>query len=229
MPTIYLVPIWFYQFGILINILFTLVAGAVAFYSYKIYSLSCQKEIKLFGIGFLLIALSNLAKVLLFLFSFTNINSKFVGVLLENLNNFGLFLTYSHLALFTIGIVTLVYATLRISYLRVYIMLIASSLIPIFLSANKTKSFLILSAIFLFFIAFYYGKEYIHNKNGKTALIFIGFVLLFLSKSEVSASSFYLAYLIEQATELLAYAFIATSLFLLLKTGRKKWTKKEQD
>ena len=222
MPIIHLVPIWFYHFGILINILFTLVAGAVAFYCHKIYSLSCQEETKLFGIGFLLIAMSNLAKVILFISSFSHINSEFGGILVENLGNLGLFLTYSHLALFTMGLVTLAYATLSISYIRVYVLLIASSLIPIFLSTNKIRSFLILSSIFLFFIVFHYGREYIRNKNGKTALIFIGFVLLFLSKFEVSISSFYLNYLIEQISELVAYAFIASSLFLLFKTGRKR-------
>ena len=222
MNTIHLVPDWFYDFGVAFNILFFVIALAVAHYSYKIYKLSYKNEVKFFSLGFGLISLSYLAKTLIFLTTFVEINEKLMGVIIEKLNTWGLFLTYSHLALFIIGIVTITYATLKSNSIRIYLLLLLTSLSSILLTTNKIRSFLALSAIYLLFISYHYGKEYIKYKNFKTSLIFIGFVLLFISKLEVSLSSFYLSYLIEQGIELVAYIFIASGLALVLRKGKKQ-------
>ena len=221
MNTIYIVPTWFYNFGIAFNLLFFLITCAVAFYSYKIYSLSSKNELKFYSMGFSFISLSYFSKILLFLTTFTEINEKHVGIIIEKLNTTGLFLTYIHLTLFIIGLVTILYATLKTESLRIYILLISASLISIFLTSNKIRLFLALSAIYLLFISYHYGREYIKYKNFKTSLIFIGFVLLFVSKLEVSLSGFYLSYLIEQTIELVAYTFIAFGLALVLRKGKK--------
>ncbi len=222
MNAIHIVPNWFYDFGVAFNLIFLVISCSVALYSYKVYKLSSKNEIKYFSIGFSLISLAYLSKVLLFLTTFVSINEKYVGIIVEKLNTTGLFLTYSHLTLFIIGITTILYATLKTESFRIYILLILLSLISIFLTSNKIKSFLSISALYLLFISYHYGKEYIKFKNFKTALIFIGFVLLFISKLEVSISSFYLSFLIEQAIELVAYLFIACSLVLVFRKGNKK-------
>jgi len=217
MAYLFLVPEWFINFRIIIELLFFIVAGLVSLYSFKIYNLSYQRKSKIFGIGFLLISISYLIRAIITIFLFTRLEEGVRGVALENLTVIGTLGVYIHMILFTLGLITILYTTFKTKCWQVYSLIAIIDLLLLKLSANKTISFYAFSAILIFYICIHYTKEYIKYKNGKTALIFIAFILLLLSTIKPILSNTYNTYVISDIMELGAYLLISVSLFLTFK------------
>ena len=217
MAYLFLVPEWFINFRVIMELLFFVVAGLVSLYSFKIYNLSYQRESRIFGVGFLLISISYLLRAIITIFLFTKLEEGVRGIALENLNLIGTFGVYIHMIIFTLGLITILYTTFKTKCWQVYSLLAVTDLLLLKLSANKTLSFYMFSTILIFYICVHYAKEYIKYKNGKTALIFIAFVLLLLSTIEPIFSNTYNTYVISDVIELGAYLLIALSLFLTIK------------
>ncbi|MDO8460114.1 MAG: hypothetical protein Q7S74_03325 [Nanoarchaeota archaeon] len=217
MTYLYIVPKWFFGFGIGMEFLFAIATLIVALYSFAIYRLSLQRESKWFGIGFLMIAISYFIKAILNSFLLNEIKEGLRGIALEELNMIGLIGAYSHIILFTIGLVTLAYTTFKFPSWRLYILLIVTSLLTITISYNKVLAFHLVSGLFLLFISVYYINEYVKNKNSKTALVMLSFVLLFLSGLDIDSINFYSAFVISHFIEFGAYLLIMISLFLTIR------------
>ncbi len=199
------------------ELLFFIVGGLVSLYSFKIYKLSYQRESKIFGVGFLLISVSYLLRALITLFLFTKLEEGVRGIALDNLNLIGTLGVSIYMALFTIGLITVLYTTFKIKCWQIYSLLVLISLLIFKLCGNKTLSFYAFSTILLFYICIHYAKEYIKYYNGKTALVFIAFTLLLLSTMGPIFSNTYNAYIISDIMELGAYLLITISLFWTIK------------
>ena len=75
MTFFYLVPSWFFGYGIALEIIFGIVTALVALLSMKVYNLCEQRECKLMGLAFSSIAISYFILPLVNLFAITQIKS----------------------------------------------------------------------------------------------------------------------------------------------------------
>jgi len=193
--------------------------GLVEVVSFKIYRISCERKIKLFGIAFGLIGLSYI------IWAFANI--WFVNLLSDgfkqvNLNQFLLLdaiAAYSFMILFTLGLLILVYIACDIRDLRFFSLILGLSLMVIASSQYKLITFRILSVFLLFFIVMHYVNEFAQKKNKRTQAIMIAFSLLLLGSADfVFSPIFYQAYIIGHLLEMAAYLLI---LRILIKSVKR--------
>ena len=230
----YLVPSSFLKFSVIMQILFAIVSILVSYFSFSIYKISKQREIKLFGISFLLISFSYIILAIVhsaIAFPTIVVIAKLATNNISRLGGIGLLL---YIILFTMGLITLSYTKLKIKSGKAYYLLlglalitiitplvITSTLYPLIASGSVYTLFItskILSVFLLTFIIYNYLEEYSKNNNKKTLLISIAFTLLFLSNVDFILSiKYYQAYIIGNILELIAYIFILISLILSIK------------
>jgi len=214
----YLIPNWFFGFDIAMELLFAIITFLVSVFAFKINSVTKERKIKLFGIGFLLISLSY--------FVWAGLNYWFVGLAQDGFREIsinqaaiiGLISLYAYITLFTIGLVTLVYVSCNNPGGRTYYIMVGLSLLVIASSLYKLISFRILSIFLISFILYRYFEDYLKNKNKKTLLISLAFALLVLSNIDfLFLSVYYEAYVIGHILELAAYLLILVNLIKSVK------------
>ncbi len=230
----YLVPSSFLKFSIIMQILFAIVSILVSYFSFSIYKISKQREIKLFGISFLLISFSYIILAIIHsAVAFPAIAN--IGRLVTNnisrLGGIGLLL---YIILFTVGLITLSYTKIKIKSGKAYYLLLGLALITLTnpllitltiyspITSGSVYTLLItskiLSVFLLTFIIYSYLEEYSRNNNKRTLLVTIAFTLLFLSNIDfIFSIKYYQAYIIGNILELIAYIFILISLVLSIK------------
>ncbi len=234
MSYFYIVPEGFLKFSIAMQILFALVSFLVAYFSFKIYNLSRQREIKLFGISFLLISCSYILWAIIHLSIVSDSLIKLVKLTTPNLARLGLIAVSLHVTLFIIGLLTLAYINLKIKRGKVFYLITGLSMITLIAPLIIVKTIYepvefqslmtiligsrILSIFLLTFIIFNYFEEYIKNKNKKTLMVWIAFSLLLLSNTDFILSlAYYQAYIMGNILEFMAYVFILISLILTIR------------
>ena len=220
----YLIPSWFFGFDIAMELLFAFVTFFVAIFAFKISSVTKERKIRLFGIGFLLISLSY--------FVWAGLNYWFVGlaqngfreISLNQVAFIGIVSLYVYIGLFTMGAITLAYINCDNSRGRAYYLMIGLSLLVIASSLYKLISFRILCIFIISFILYRYFEEYLKNKNKKTFLVAVAFAFLLLSNIDfLFLSVYYEAYVLGHILELAAYLLILVNLIKSVK----RWVKKE--
>ena len=223
MVYLYLVPKWFVGFDIGMELLFALVAILVSFFAFKVYKLSAQREIKLFGTSFLFIALAYVSLAFFNLSILSHLRDKINYVILERIEHLGLLGVYSHILFFLIGLVTLAYMTIRVKKFRIFLLLFGVALAVILFSPYKLMALHTVLSILLCFIVFYYLTEYYKNKSIKTGLICIAFIFLLLGIIGLVFSSFsYNYYVAGHILELVSYLIILFNLVFVIKNEQKK-------
>ncbi len=223
MVYLYLIPKWFVWIGISMEFLFALVTLIVALFAFKIYKLSAQRELKLFGISFLFIALAYVSLALFNLSILSQLRERINYVALEKIAYLGLLGVFSHMLFFIIGLVTLAYMTFKIKKLRIFILLLALSLAAVFLSGYKLMALYIVLSILLCFVVFYYLREYHNNQNTRTGLVSVAFIFLLLSiLSLVFSGQGYVYYVVGHILELFSYLIILFNLIFVVKNEQKK-------
>jgi hypothetical protein len=213
------VPQWFFSLGILLEIVFAIATAVVAYYAYKVYQLSCQRQSRLIMFGFLFISFSYLVKALVNSFVLTEAREGLRRLSIESLNALGLLGLYTHFVLFTLGLVSFSYMIVKKDNFRLFNLLIVLSLLAIFLARNTFTAFNVVTSVLLVFISLHYGVEYFKNRNKKTLLILAAFILLFLSTiAFIFSSSYYENFVIGHVFELGSYIIMIGTLASL---GRK--------
>jgi len=217
------IPAWFIQISILIELIITVISMAIAFTALKIYSICRQRELKIFGLGFLLISVSYIL--------WSGLNLLFLAELdfikglvdLNKITNIGVILLFGYFILFLIGLATLAFMTLKIKGKRAYLLIVILSLLPLILNPKETSYFFITSLVLLFFIAAYYGAAWFARRKTKRLISFTAFSLLFLARVELLfASKNYFHYIIGNVGELIAYLLLLINLVFIIKNGKKK-------
>jgi len=219
-----LIPSWFLGYNIFFEFLFAIITLVVGIYAFKLYSISEQKQSKLFGIAFLFISTHY------FIQSFLNASilfklgenictiMKIQGI--ELLNIYGI---YSHMFFFMLGLITLTYMTLKIQDKKIYSLLLIIPFLSILFSTNKIYLFYLFSSIYLIYISAYYFKNYLENKKIKTLLVLVAFLFLLFGNIHFIFSINHGAYyIIGHFLEFVAYSLILINLLLILKNGKKK-------
>jgi len=215
----YIIPSWFFGLGVGLEILFGVVSLAVAITAYSCYKISEQKSLRRFSLGFSLISLSYLIWAGINLIVSRPLGNGFRIFSPDGLPWAYLASTYLHMGLFIAGLVTLAYTTLKVEKGNIYYLLLSLGLLVIASSYNKLITFRILSVFLLIFISYHYMTEWTQNKNKKTIMTMIAFILLLLSNTDfIFSEQFYISFIIGHLLELGAYAII---LFGLVKTLKK--------
>ncbi len=214
----YLLPNWFFGFSIGMELLFGIVTLLVAMFAFRIFSVTKERKTRLFGTSFLLIGLSYIIWAgINFWFSYIDPEG-LREITIEGLALIGVTSLYAYMILFISGLVTLAYIACDVKKGKVYYMLMGLSLLVIAASFYKLISFRILSVFLIAVIAYHYLEEYLNNKNRKTFLVLLAFILLFLSSLVFAFSSaYYMAYVIGHILELAAYMLILINLIKSVK------------
>lgn len=222
MDYLYFVPKWFVIYGLGLEFMFSIVTLLVGIYSLKVYHISKNKDIKTFGIGFLLISLSYIIWLFLNFFSLIEINEGTKVLELKeafNIINIG---AYAHIFLFIIGLITLIYATLKFKDYKTFLLLSIVSIFSIIFSTNKSLLFYIISAIFLLYLAIHYLNEYRIKNNSRLAITFSAFTLLFVGSIEIIRSKLNIInYAVGHFLILIAYILILINIIKIAKNGKK--------
>lgn len=224
MEVLYVVPAWFFATSIVLELIFAAVTLAVAYYSFKVYSLSGQRESKLFGISFLIMAVSFLIRSALNIFVTTSVNGDDIRTLtvggIMAINNFSV---YMYIFLMTISLMTLAYTTFKVNSSKIYSLLAITSVLILVFSQIKSLAFYVLSILFLAYVVIHYYKEYMDNRTTKKLQVLSAFVLLLISNVVfMRAAQNYLYFVTGHILELVAALLVLLSLASVIKYGQKK-------
>lgn len=225
MAVLYILPQWFLKLNVVFEIIFFLCTAIIALYSFRIYKLSEQKQTRNFAFAFSFLSLSYLILALL--------NSTFLSIMTGELRvlDFNKLLDIKNIAVclyigfFMMGFISLLYATLKLKSQRIYLALLVLAALAIRLSCQKSLTIYLITSLFLVLISFHYFREYIKFKNENTLLIGTAMSFLLISNVLMSFVGNYIQpnlYVISRLLEFLAYALIITSLYKIIKNGKKK-------
>ena len=224
MEILHVMPGWFLSTNIFFECLFFIFTIAIAIYSLRIYKITYQRESKLFGLAFLSIALSRLALVFVNLF-FISLSKGGLRVLeFEDIIGIKDLAVTAYVSFFILGLITLVYLSLKSKNPKYYFLLIILSAIALLFSINKSFLIYALASIFLLIISSYYVRDFRKTKNKNTLFVAIGFILLFISSLLLAIVADYLlaqVYVVAYIFEIVGYVFIFSSLINILKNGKK--------
>jgi hypothetical protein len=220
---LYYVPTWFSGYDIVLEILFALITLAVAYYSFKVYRLSEQREMSLLGFGFLFISFSYSLWAILNGFALTEIQGANSAYELQDATIAATLGIYLHILFFLGGLVFITYMTFKVKSGRLLSLLFALVLLTTIIVEEKYLIIYSLSALLLVFITLSYFKEYHYHKNKRVLITFIAFIFLLLGRLDLSFSSgFGMTYVTGHFLELVAYLLLLYGLISVFKTKPKK-------
>ncbi|NOZ80637.1 MAG: hypothetical protein GXP63_03095 [DPANN group archaeon] len=219
MSLTYLSPSWFFGYDVVLELLFAAIALMVSIFAFRIYKATGQKQIRLFGASFACISLAYLIQSLFNYLIISKANEHICRALkIRSIAWFDAVGLYAHILFMTLGLVTLVYMTFKTEKSRILWLLIATSLLGIFLSMNTLYMFFLFSTIYLMFISWHFITNYLQNRQKKTLLIAVAFLfMLFGSVHFLMAVDHRAFYAIGHVLELVAYSLILLNLYLVRK------------
>ena len=227
MAILYLAPSWFFGFDIILEIIFAAITFAVAFYSFKVCRMSGERGPRLFGTAFLIIACSYVARILINLFLLKDINETTAALVIDNVSTLGILSAYASLSLFSFGLLTLAYMSLKIKNPPFYTLLLIIPALGVWMASSKLAFVSLLSFVALVYLDFHFLIEYHTKRNSKTLMVLISFVLLTLASLDFMLSPFnYWHYVATHVLELGAFILILVSLVSVFRRGNGK--KKKQ-
>lgn len=213
----YLVPQWFFGASIALEILFALAALFVAWYAYRVSRIYNQKSIILMTLGFSFIAVSYLSKALINIFLLKQIQSGILALSLGDLDRLATIGLHLYISLYLVGVLLLVYMTLKSTNTDLFLLLLALSALGIWFSPDNLFAFNIIISVLFCVLSLHYGREYLKNRNKRTFMIFLGFLGLLLSGVGFTfATGYYVNYVIAHLLELASYGLILASIFSLI-------------
>lgn len=225
MESLHVIPSWFFGYNIFLEMIFAIFTGVVAFYSFKIYKLYSQRELKLFGTSFTFLSISYITLTLINILFLTLVQNNNFVLNVERIIDIKNILITLFVFSFLLGFVTLFYTTLKIKSGRVYTLLAILFMIAINFSYDKSFMIYLLSSIFLVFINYHYFREYSIKKHKNVLFVLLGMVFLLASNLSLiaEANSFVPEmYVFSNILELIGYSSILLSLVYVLKNGKKK-------
>jgi len=223
MTHVFLVPNWFFYYGIACELIFALVTLIGGIFSFKLYKLCNYYSIKVFSISFLFFSLSYIVQTLINLEILSNISeASFSLTQWNNITSLSIISFYIYISLFILGLVTLTYMTLKERNIKHYALLLVLAFAGVLLSLNKIFAFRLISAILFFFILLHFFKNYAVRKSVNSLLVMVAFFLLMMASSVyIFALQYSTAYVIGHILEFSAYLLIAINFIMLVKNAKK--------
>lgn len=219
MTNFFMAPGWFFNYGILFELIFAIITLIVGLFAFKIYKLTDQRSAKLFGISFILISFHYAIQSFLNFSIISTLNQNICNIMkIQSINSLTVMGAYSHMIFFIIGLATLTYMTFKINNMRVLALIIALPLASVLFSDNKLYLFYTMSSIFLIFITIFYAKNYFKNRQFKTLIVLVAFIfLLFGNLHFLFSVNHALYYVFGHFLELIAYVLILLNFILILR------------
>lgn len=175
-------PQWFTTFAIIMEFVFMLVTGLIAYRSYKCYQFLKNKESLVFAVSFGTFSLSYLTIFVVNALNYLN-NHFNKDHLLAGLNTVceqvstiapvGYLAFNIFMVLTLIGLTLLIYLTFEVKNKRLLVLLIMVVLLSIIAAFNTISFFYVITTLFYFFIVEFYSRK-------KKQMTFLGFVFLLL-------------------------------------------------
>jgi hypothetical protein len=216
----YLIPNWFFGFDIAMELLFALVTLAIAVVSAKMYWVSRDRKIGLFGVAFACIGVSYLIWAFANLWFVGAVNDGFKSVSLESFIFFDAIAAYAFMFLFTLGLVCIVYISCDLREVKSFSLILGLALMVVAASEHKLVTFRLLSVFLLLFIVMRYINEYLEKRSTQSMYVLIGFTMLLLGSADfILSGAYYQTYIIGHFLELSAYL---TLLVVLVKSIQPK-------
>jgi len=219
MSLTYLAPAWFFGYDVAFELVFAVVALVVSVFAFKIYRLTDQNQIKLFGISFLLISASYFIQSAFNYLIISKLNENISRALkIQSVALLDALGFYAYIFFMTIGLVVLVHMTLRTKKVGILWLLISTSLLGIYFSIDIVYMFFTFSTVYLTFLSWHFIRNYLHNRQKKTLLITVAFVFLLISSVHFFVSiNRSLFYATGHILELAAYLLILFNFYLVLR------------
>lgn len=224
MAYVFVSPSWFFNYSIILEVIFAVITLIVSFYAFKVYKLSDKKPAKLFSTAFVFICLSYVIQSMLNIIIFWKIADQVVSMInLRDAALLNLFGLYAHALFFIIGLIILAYVHFRVENYKILLLMVALVVSSIFFTQNKLMLFYMLSSILLMFIVVNYFLNYVRHKTPNTMLVLVAMIfLLFGALHYLFAIDHEIYYVIGHILEFLAYSMILINLLLILNHGKKK-------
>ncbi len=225
MVQFYLIPRWFFGYGLALELIFAAITFAVALYALLIYKYSRIRECKLFSLGFFLLSFSYLSWAAVGIYLFGQASSGTEILSIDDVTLVASLGVYGHIALFVLGLVTLTYMTLRKKAMKTFTLIASLSYITIIFSTWKIIAFYFVSSLLLFYVVIYYIGEYAKNRKSTSLFVMLAFIFLFLGTADFAFSAaHHVNYVIGHVLHLIGYASILVSFIETLrplKYGKK--------
>ncbi len=219
MSTIFMAPGWFYGYDIFFEVFFLIISLIIALLAFKVYKNTGQKLARYFGYGFLLLTIAFLIQAVSNLFVVTKINAQLCAVVqLSSVATIDAIGTYLYMSFMIMGIVTILFVSLKSNTMRTLWLLYTASLIAIFLSKNPIYAFYLLASIYLAFITGHFIAHYLKNKDMKTLLVALAFLFLWFGTFHFLISvNHEVFYVIGYILQFIAFILILSNWILLRK------------
>ena len=224
MEPLHIIPAWFLGLNTTFEIIFVIFTALIAFYSFKIYRISRQRESRIFGLSFLFLSLSYASIIVANILFLCILRGGFCTIEIGDIISLKNLFVLLYLSFLVLGFITLFYTTLKSKNTRLYFLLLFLSLTSIFYSADRSLSIYFISSLFLLLIGIHYFKQYSLIKNKNTLYVAIGISLIFISNVLMGFVGNYTLpnlYVISSFLEIAGYIFIVSSLIKVLKNGKK--------
>lgn len=219
---VYLSPEWFYEYSIVFELFFFLVAMLISWFAFKAHWLVGSKKAEYFGLGFILIAGAYLTQMAANIFLWLQVENSPVLISMVSLTAVNILGGYISMILMIFGLGFLLFVSINAETKRVLAALLTASLIAIFSSSNPLPVFYLLSSLFLALIVWSFTANYLLNKNLSNLAVAAAFLLFFVGRLAFFLFSddkaFYIAL---HLVELAAYLLLLISFYLVLKNARE--------
>lgn len=223
METVYLMPTWFRGIDVSLEIIFAAITFLVAFFSFKIYNITGEKEHRNFAIGFSTISFSYMVWAFLNYFIVSEIQEGLCVLRLREILAVSSVLIYFFMVIYSFGFFLLYNSTLNQKIIENSSFMLVIIMLSLYFACNKTAIFALFATVFPFFISLHYFRTYFNNHKRSTFSIGLAFLLISISGILFTFSNNnYIYYLVKHVLELISYSLIAIILLITLKHGKKK-------
>ncbi len=222
-------PDWFLGTDVLIEFFSFLVLFMFFLFSMKSYKTNKNRNSFYLGVGFLLIALAELATiitkfVLYYDLDFTNqIGNAIINYNVANSVDIFYYIGFFFHKLLTLGGLYAIYRIpLKNPYKGDIILAIVFMIIASLFSNTIYYIFHLTALLLLILIIMNYTKVYQINKSRNTKVLIISFILLALSQVIFLVSKLQILYAIAQIMQLVSYLTLLVLIIRIMKHGKKK-------
>ncbi|MFA6269516.1 MAG: hypothetical protein WCW13_01780 [archaeon] len=219
MVLIHISPPWFFGYDIVFELIFAVVALALALFALRVSHLTSQRSAGLFGKGFLLISISYFFQSIFNFFMLAQIGdhlyTPFDAAMLPIIQQIG---AYGHVLFMLTGLVVLLYTSFEIKNKRLFLAFLALAIVPLFIIDDLFGLFYVVSTVCLLFVAWYYVANYLKKKQSLNLVTALAFLLLLIGHAQYFLSiNNPPLYVIGHAIELFGYLLILVNFYLVLR------------
>jgi len=181
-------PNWFYGIDIIIEVISLIVAGLIAFFSYKAFKITKERKYFFFALAFFLIAISFVSKMYGLIIACTGLAKASFGyftavtqkmTLIQFIYSMGYFLQRF---IFLVGLLALTSLCLKIRNRKTIFMLVFFVFIATWFSNQSYLIFHIIAAFLLIYISLYFYVNYLRKRTFNARLVPMSFFLLLISQ-----------------------------------------------